>query len=164
MIIKKHSLAKACSSIPSGCKGIYTLILRVDDEALVEVGSLGALEISKGFYAYIGSGKGPGGVRARLCRHIHGCGKKHWHIDYLHGIAKPVGFTYCCSEDRDEYWLYKLYKEVFTPRFRGFGSSDDRRAFSHLFKCGDSIDECVEGLSRQLDADTCFNSKIILLL
>ena len=67
-------------------KGIYCLVL-AGGGVTVRVGALGEIYFPRGFYAYIGSALGPGGVPARVGRHIRKSvtsgSRTHWHIDYL---------------------------------------------------------------------------------
>jgi len=160
----RSNIVEACSTIPSNCKGVYSLILGVESDEGLKIGSLGSQWVEKGYYVYIGSAKGPGGVRARLCRHIHGCGSKHWHIDYLRDIAKPIAFTYCCREKVSESWLYEIFAVRLQPYIKGFGSSDNPRVYSHLFRCGDSIEECLGKVEACINGIECFNSTIMILL
>ncbi|MFB3766509.1 MAG: DUF123 domain-containing protein [Methanotrichaceae archaeon] len=66
--------------------GIYTLILRLDREREICVGSLGMISFMKGYFAYTGSARGPGGVK-RVKRHLDVLAGlkavRRWHIDYL---------------------------------------------------------------------------------
>ncbi len=61
----------------------------------METGALGLLDVSPGWYVYIGSAFDPGGVRARCLRHWRG-GRPHWHIDYLRPLCRmqTVWFTH----------------------------------------------------------------------
>jgi len=43
----------------------------------------GIVDFLSGIYCYCGSACGPGGLYARLKRHLDGHIKKHWHFDYL---------------------------------------------------------------------------------
>jgi Uri superfamily endonuclease len=63
--------------------GVYALILEITRDIVVKVGSLGTLKFEKGFYIYIGSARGPGGLRTRLTRHVRGPARIKWHIDYI---------------------------------------------------------------------------------
>jgi Uri superfamily endonuclease len=66
--------------------GIYTLILYLETEREIKVGSLGVMSFSAGYYSYTGSARGSGGLK-RVDRHIQVLfGQKNvrrWHIDYL---------------------------------------------------------------------------------
>ena len=69
-----------------GTGGTYTLLVDLARPATVEVGSLGAVELPAGHYAYTGSALGPGGF-ARVDRHREiAAGERdvtRWHVDYL---------------------------------------------------------------------------------
>lgn len=54
------------------------------------MGALGRIELAGGRHAYAGSALGPGGVRARLRRHVGGRGARHWHVDHLRPATRPV--------------------------------------------------------------------------
>ena len=100
------------------------------------VGRLGTFDFRSGFYAYVGSAFGAGGLRARVEHHLEALAVPHWHIDYLMGFAMPLEVWYAVSDrklERD--WVDLLEDE---PRFScpisRFGSSDYRRSrTSHLF-------------------------------
>lgn len=66
--------------------GIYTLVLDLDKEVEIAVGSLGRILFPQGYYTYTGSARGPGGLK-RVERHlevIRGDRRtRRWHIDYL---------------------------------------------------------------------------------
>ena len=68
-------------------KGIYTLVLRLPAERLVEVGALGTVRFEAGYYAYTGSARGPGGL-ARVRRHrlvlVGDNPARRWNIEHLH--------------------------------------------------------------------------------
>lgn len=67
-------------------KGIYTLVLRLEADREIMVGSLGPIRFEAGYYAYTGSARGPGGL-ARVKRHLsvmEGTNSvQKWHIDRL---------------------------------------------------------------------------------
>ncbi|HEX9029228.1 MAG TPA: DUF123 domain-containing protein, partial [Anaerolineales bacterium] len=50
--------------------GSYVLYLRLSQRLELGVGRLGRLSFPAGEYLYLGSAGGPGGLRARLGRHI----------------------------------------------------------------------------------------------
>jgi Uri superfamily endonuclease len=104
----------------------------------IEVGRLGKFDIVPGFYAYVGSACGPGGIRARVGHHLESVAEPHWHIDYLLGFATPLEVWYSTSDRKLEQDWAELLEEA--PQFRApiprFGSSDYRRSrTSHLFHC-----------------------------
>lgn len=66
--------------------GIYTMVLGLDNEMEIPVGSLGSILFPRGYYAYTGSARGPGGLK-RIKRHMEVLKgirtTRRWHIDYL---------------------------------------------------------------------------------
>ena len=48
--------------------------------------------LAPGCYVYAGSARGPGGIRARVRRHLRPDKTPHWHIDQVTAYAKlPLG-------------------------------------------------------------------------
>lgn len=105
------------------------LALRLAVPCDVEVGRLGGAAFPAGWYLYVGSALGPGGLQARLARHMRrlAAGKRaHWHIDYLREQATWVGAWARASDQRLEcIWAEALRQlpeaEIVMP---GFGASD----------------------------------------
>lgn len=98
------------------------------------MGALGNLNFSPGFYIYVGSAFGPGGLRARLSHHLNPPEKKHWHIDYLRQQADIVDIWFTHDPVRREHeWAkeFEALPEIIIP-FPGFGASDCK-CNSHLF-------------------------------
>ena len=117
-------------------KGTYVLIASVAQMKRLEIGRLGAYDIVPGFYAYVGSAFGSGGLRPRLGHHLESTASPHWHIDYLLGVAEPVEVWYTTATQKFEHQWAKLLEEA--PHFRvpipRFGSSDYHRSrSSHPF-------------------------------
>ena len=113
--------------------GTYLLVLRVVTPVHLRVGSLGEMDVNSGFFLYVGSAFGPGGLRARVGRHFAGQGALHWHIDILRKAAQPVE-AWCASDQRCEHaWAQSLAAaaECRMPLAR-FGASDCRCP-AHLF-------------------------------
>ncbi|MCY4310283.1 MAG: DUF123 domain-containing protein, partial [Rhodospirillaceae bacterium] len=70
---------KALTAAP----GAYILWLDLDAATDVPVQRLGNPVLPAGRYAYCGSARGTGGLRARLDRHGRPGRRPHWHIDHL---------------------------------------------------------------------------------
>jgi len=79
-------------------KGTYILIVSVKEMKRLEIGRLGMFDIIPGFYAYVGSAFGPGGIRARVGHHLESVAAPHWHIDYLLRFATPVEVWFAMME------------------------------------------------------------------
>lgn len=74
--------------------GTYALILSSATDCLLQIGRLGQLHVQPGFYVYVGSAFGPGGVRARVWHHQRSSARPHWHVDYLRRTARLVEVWY----------------------------------------------------------------------
>lgn len=106
--------------------GTYILILQSFAERRVTVGALGILELKPGFYAYVGSALGPGGLRARIAHHCSEARSPHWHIDYLcpHATLCETWFSQGASR-REHRWAGALEaKSKAGIPLEGFGASD----------------------------------------
>jgi Uri superfamily endonuclease len=86
-------LESLIQSIPNQA-GTYMLWLHKPRASNLNIGRLGRFRFPAGEYFYLGSACGPGGLRARLGRHLRGNGQPHWHIDRLNAAARVKGFGY----------------------------------------------------------------------
>jgi Uri superfamily endonuclease len=77
------------------------LILRLPHATTIDVGRLGRFSFPVGWYAYVGSARGPGGLMARISRHLRSPKPLHWHIDYLRPYALPVHVWYAMDARTD---------------------------------------------------------------
>lgn len=106
--------------------GTYALVVLLEKTATISIGKLGAQQFLPGYYVYLGSALGPGGLRARVGRHLHqrASSKLHWHIDYLLRKSTLIEIWWGVGDDRQECsWSEILGKAgMFFPL--GFGSSD----------------------------------------
>lgn len=114
-------------------KGTYILILHLSKPAHLTIGKLGVFDFPNGYYAYVGSAFGAGGLRGRLKHHLSPAAKPHWHIDYLRQGATILEVWYITSETRHEHqWTDALHSlpdaTIPAPRF---GASDCKCA-AHL--------------------------------
>jgi Uri superfamily endonuclease len=97
------------------------------------IGKLGWMHVIPGYYIYTGSAFGPGGLRARLARHLGPPANCHWHIDYLRLATQPVEvWTTTSNEKLEHAWAgaFRCLPHASIPLKR-FGASDCRCA-SHL--------------------------------
>jgi Uri superfamily endonuclease len=119
-------------------KGTYALILRLNNRQPIQVGKLGAFEFPAGYYLYIGSAFGPGGLAGRLGRHLalnRANSSCHWHIDFLHRQAPIVAIWFSQHEARREHDWATLAGQLpgaVCPAPR-FGASDCR-CQTHLYQ------------------------------
>ena len=119
-----------------GEKGTYLLIVSVPQLKRIEIGRLGKFDIVPGFYAYVGSAFGAGGLRARIGHHLESTAAPHWHIDFLLQVAEPLE-VWCTTADQklEHHWADLLNNaSQFRVPIPRFGSSDYHRSrASHLF-------------------------------
>ncbi len=130
--------------------GSYLLIMRWAIPATIAIGRLGQFAFAAGTYAYVGSAHGPGGLRARLARHLRAAKKRHWHIDYLVERAPVVAVWVEASAGRLECaWAGALAAlpgaEQPAPRF----GASDCACPAHLFRLPEgSLPAAWEALGR----------------
>jgi Uri superfamily endonuclease len=76
--------------------GVYILELALTEDVTLDVGRLGRACFPRGALLYTGSARGPGDLKARLGRHLKDgrITHPHWHIDALHGVARPRAVAY----------------------------------------------------------------------
>jgi Uri superfamily endonuclease len=108
--------------------GTYALVCRASREAEIAVGRLGVLPVRPGFYVYAGSAFGPGGVRARVARHVNRSLNRHWHVDYLWPALRVAEIWYSHDPVRREHEWVRILRHAMgcavpLPRF---GASDCR--------------------------------------
>jgi len=106
--------------------GLYALLLHLAQPARLQIGARGILEFPTGSYLYAGSAKGPGGLQARLQRHLRPAARKkmHWHIDYLAAAAELQTVFWTADTSQEECtWAAKaaMLGRYHPPRF---GASD----------------------------------------
>lgn len=115
--------------------GTYVLLLRAPAGGEVQVGKLGTLALAGEWYAYVGSAFGPGGLGARVGRHLSGRGAPHWHIDHLVRAAEVAEVWFSTHERRrEEAWVSALRAAPGSANpLPGFGAGDCG-CEGHLFR------------------------------
>jgi Uri superfamily endonuclease len=119
----------------------------------VTVGRLGRFDFTAGLYVYVGSAFGPGGLAARVGRHLRSGKRLRWHIDYLTcepGVRTVATITRLQTAAANDVpgiclecdWVRCLLAipGVEIPA-RGFGASDCREDCpAHLLRLPDGYD------------------------
>ena len=95
-------------------------------------GRRGAATLPAGRYAYCGSAWGPGGLKARIGRHLRAAKPLHWHIDQLTAAGRVLEVL--ARPGERECGLVARLAALAGSGFPlpGFGSSDCRRCPAHL--------------------------------
>ncbi len=119
-------------SLPAS-PGTYLLLLWLQREHRLVVGRLGEQVLGRGWYLYVGSAMGAGGLRGRLGHHLRKSERPHWHLDYLRQVATPreVWLLPHDASREDEWALLLGSLPGATLPIAGFGASD-RRGRTHL--------------------------------
>jgi Uri superfamily endonuclease len=133
--------------------GTYLLVMQASDRCVVEAGRLGERRLPRGWYCYVGSAFGPGGLAARCGRHLRQDKRLRWHIDYLRPHLRLAAIWYAEDSRRMEHeWARALDTwEPVSCAWPGFGASDCR-CVSHLWHS--SRQPSREGFRRQVGRDT----------
>ena len=117
--------------IPSA-PGTYAITMHLAKSAKIAVGKLGVFQFDVGYYIYVGSAFGPGGLKARIGRHLKKDKKLKWHVDYLREYMEVVTVRFMETAVNEEcQWAAKLIEEGGSCPIKGLGSSDCK-CFSHL--------------------------------
>jgi Uri superfamily endonuclease len=118
-------------TIPSS-PGTYALTMKLAKSAEITVGKLGTFTFHPGYYIYTGSAFGPGGLQARVGRHLQKNKKLKWHIDYLREYMEITDIQFAeFAKNQECEWSAKFAENGGVFPAKGLGSSDCR-CFSHL--------------------------------
>jgi Uri superfamily endonuclease len=120
-------------------KGIYCLIISLEDSVCIRIGKIGRRPFKKGTYIYVGSatGIGPTSLEGRIKRHLKKNKRCYWHIDYFLNTDKAL-IKYAIFSKADAIFECNMaesiekYLEIEYPA-KGFGSSDCG-CFAHIFR------------------------------
>ncbi|MEM0345263.1 MAG: GIY-YIG nuclease family protein [Thermofilaceae archaeon] len=123
--------------------GVYALLLRVSVPLHLSIRGL-QYRLEPGYYVYVGSARGPGGLRARVERHLRRAKRLRWHIDQITGGADAVMVFYAETRESECVLVPPLEADGFEHPIPGFGASDCRRKCrSHLLKCSGDLEACT---------------------
>ncbi len=128
--------------------GAYVLVIDLAAPLTLTNARADGHVLPPGTYAYCGSAGGPGGLRARIARHLRQAKPLRWHVDALTvaGRVVSVGWTLDVTE------CALLGRVLALPGSRvpvpGFGSSDCRRCPAHLVTVAAGFDPGTLSLVR----------------
>nr|MDO8081997.1 GIY-YIG nuclease family protein [Candidatus Freyarchaeota archaeon] len=130
-------------------KGVYSLLIELEAETLIQVGKLGRIHFLSGFYVYTGSamGNGASSLRGRIMRHLSDEKKNFWHIDYFLSseFSKVLGVVFAETVENREHDMVSALKENAEVVCRKFGASDcERSCVSHLLYLGQNPHKNLE--------------------
>jgi Uri superfamily endonuclease len=117
--------------------GAYLLVIDLQRAVALTLPGRPTVRLPPGIYLYCGSARGPGGLRARIGRHLRRGKRIRWHVDHLTEEARLCGAL--LYADRSECRLVTALAHLPAP-VAGFGSSDCRRCRAHLLRWPGSLD------------------------
>tara|TARA_B100001179_G_C18503858_1_gene365502 strand:+ start:337 stop:690 length:354 start_codon:yes stop_codon:yes gene_type:complete len=108
------------------------LVIALSEPLRLTIASLGRPVLSAGSYVYCGSAHGPGGIAARVNRHLRRNKTARWHVDHLTNNGKIIDVT--CLPNGEECDIVRNLSKIHnaTTPIPGFGSSDCKQCISHL--------------------------------
>ncbi|MCZ6862799.1 MAG: GIY-YIG nuclease family protein [Alphaproteobacteria bacterium] len=112
--------------------GAYLLFVDLAAPLALDIPRLAAPTLVPGCYAYCGSAHGPGGLRARIGRHLRRDKAPHWHIDRLTAAGRVTGVRAVPAGRECDLLRDLLDKPGVSVPVPGFGSSDCRACPAHL--------------------------------
>lgn len=126
-----HPLCVEC--LPSAV-GAYLLTIDLVATLPLRFGRKPATALPAGRYVYCGSAYGPGGLRARVGRHLRRDKPIRWHVDRLTAAGRVIEVLTVL--DGDECDLFAAVSDCLGTAvpLPGFGSSDCRRCPAHLLR------------------------------
>lgn len=68
--------------------GVYVMVMHLNHDLDLEIGSKGMMHFKKGYYMYVGSAKA--NLTKRIERHKRKRKKMHWHLDYFRGHCEMI--------------------------------------------------------------------------
>lgn len=113
--------------------GAYMILLRLDAPLRMDLHRFRGGDLPAGDYAYCGSAYGPGGIGARVARHLRAEKRIRWHIDRLTAPGRIRGVALLPGGGECDLVKELLSRGADAP-LRGFGSSDCRICPAHLLR------------------------------
>ncbi|MCF8479763.1 MAG: GIY-YIG nuclease family protein [Rhodospirillum sp.] len=129
-----------------GDKGAYILLIRlaVSVPAPPSLGPGGSLR--RGLYLYCGSARGPGGIRARVGRHMRAEKGIRWHVDHLTTRAASVRALVFPGGEECALLARVLGMEGVSVPLPGLGASDCATCPAHLLRAEGTAQGVAKGV------------------
>jgi len=128
------------AALPSD-PGAYLLILGVSAALRLSIPRFAGTCLEPGTYAYAGSARGPGGIRARVGRHLRKEKTIRWHIDHLTSGRQTVWAGVYPDADECTLIARLMAGGAFETPLSGFGSSDCRSCAAHLLRFSQAVNQ-----------------------
>lgn len=112
--------------------GAYVLVIEIETEITVEPAKRSPVRLAAGRYAYCGSAYGPGGLGARVRRHLRRGKSLRWHVDRLTETGRITALHLVPGGSECALLAALLALPEVSVPVPGFGSSDCRSCPAHL--------------------------------
>lgn len=112
--------------------GAYLLVIDLPDPCIVTRPRHPPVNLPPGRYAYCGSAYGPGGLRARIARHLKQAKTIRWHVDQLTSTGSVIHVHVEPGGNECTILKHLLGQPGVGVPIQGFGSSDCRTCPAHL--------------------------------
>ncbi|SDG09307.1 Uri superfamily endonuclease [Limimonas halophila] len=116
--------------------GAYALVLTIAESVQLPVPRPNGCTLSPGLYVYLGNARGPGGIAARVRRHLRPDKRPRWHVDHVLARAE-VRCVLGWPGGEECAWQRWLSERGASAPVKGLGSSDCRRCPAHLLAVPD---------------------------
>ena len=113
-----------------GNAGDYMIVLQMEEDSTITVGSLGDIRFPKGYYVYVGSARK--NLDQRIAHHKALRKRCHWHMDYLRNACRFTGAIPIRTKEDLEHKLAETLSGIADWSIPGFGCTDCS-CKSHLF-------------------------------
>lgn len=113
-----------------GNAGDYMIVLQMEEDSTITVGSLGDIRFPKGYYVYVGSARK--NLDQRIAHHKALRKRRHWHMDYLRNACRFTGAIPIRTKEDLEHKLAETLSCIADWTIPGFGCTDCS-CKSHLF-------------------------------
>ncbi|NQV55266.1 MAG: GIY-YIG nuclease family protein [Rhodospirillales bacterium] len=119
------------NSLPSE-SGAYVLVIRLKRPLRLKRPRWHGIRLKPGDYAYCGSARGPGGMKARIGRHARKSKPLHWHVDELTMQGTVLGSAAITGASECELMDGILAETGAMQPIAGFGAADCKHCTTHL--------------------------------
>jgi len=117
----------------SAASGAYLVVIGLA-YALALSGRFDGRCLHAGAYVYCGSAHGPGGIRARVARHMRRDKALRWHVDQATSVAVRLNAAGFSGTNECDLVRALSASGDFGYPLSGFGSSDCRSCTAHLLQ------------------------------
>ncbi|WP_413206935.1 GIY-YIG nuclease family protein [Rhodospirillum sp. A1_3_36] len=133
-------------------KGAYLLLIRLTAAVPAPQNVAPGRSLARGLYVYCGSARGPGGIAARVGRHMRPEKGLRWHVDHLTSRAASVRALVFPGGDECVLLERVLGMEGISVPLPGLGASDCVRCPAHLLRADGRAVDVADRLQNLFEA------------